>query len=481
MVKELFHFLIGDLIWLYILAPLFFILSGYLTYKTGFVQLRFLKETWSSLFEKTKNSVGITPLQAFSLSMAGRIGAGNIIGVTFAISLGGPGAIFWMWVVAFLSMALAFIENILAQVYKVKRGDLYHGGPAYYIAKGLKSPKLGALFAIVFVFVFGLLFNVIQSSTILDMVSMTYSVESNYSVLFVLLVITAVAITGGLRRVSHITEIIVPLALLIYLLLILGILIMHISALPAVLKLIISNAFGGKEMMVGAIASAMVQGVKRGLLFNGTGMGSATLAGSTANTRHPAKQGLLQSLGVFVDTVFISGSTAFIILMSGVYGHGIPNGILLVQASITHYLGGFAPYYVSTILLLTSFTAIVGNYYYGETNITYLSERKGVLITYRFAVLGMLILGAFVNIDELWNIVTFFVGSMTIINLVVIFLLSGTAFKVWDNYLQQKKIGKVPYFYAEDIPGLEGADCWEKPDSLKEKTREDAYFKAMPR
>lgn len=481
MVKDLIYLLINEWIWLFILAPLFFALGIYLTYKTGFVQLRFIKETWSSLFEKGKNNRGITPLQALSLSMAGRIGAGNVIGVTFAISLGGPGAVFWMWVVAFFSMALAFVENILTQVYKVKIDDVYQGGPAYYISKGLNCPKLAVLFALAFILIFGLLFNIIQSSTIIDMISMTYETESTYPFLIGLVVMSAVVIFGGLHRISHVTEIIVPLVLLLYLCGILFMVLMNLSSVPIVFKLIMSSAFGGKEMMTGAVASAMVQGMKRGLFFNGTGMGSATLAGSTANTRHPAKQGLLQSLGVFIDTFFISGITAFVILQSGLYGHGNPNGILLAQAAISKHMGGLAPYYVSSILLLSSFAAIAANYYYGETNVRYLSRHKNALIFYRFVVLGMLVLGGFINVEFLWSAVTFLVGSMTVINLVVIILLSGTAFKVWDNYLAQKRLGETPYFYAEDLPELTGLECWKKPESLKDKPIEDAYFKAMPR
>lgn len=481
MAKDLFYLLIDEWIWLFILMPLFFTLSLYLTYKTGFVQCRFLKATWSSLFEKNSDNIGISPLGAFNLSMAGRIGAGNVIGVAFAISVGGPGAVFWMWVVAFLSMALAFIENILTQVYRVKIGDIYQGGPAYYIAKGLKSPKLGALFALVLIFVFGFLFNIIQSSTIIDMVSMTYEVQSNIWVLIGLVVLTGIVISGGLRRISHVTEIIVPFILLLYFCVMLFIFATNITAVPGIFQLIINNAFGGQEMMVGGLAAAMVQGVKRGLLFNGTGMGSSTLAGATANTRHPAKQGLLQSLGVFMDTFFVSGITAFVILESGLYGHGIPNGILLAQGAISHYLGGFAPYYVSFVLLLTSFAAIVANYYYGESNITYLSRRKSVLLSYRIAVLGMLVLGALIDIELLWDIVTLFIGSMTIVNLVVIFLLSGTALKVWANYLQQRNAGIIPHFYAEDLPELSGIESWEKPEALKNREREDAYFKAMPK
>lgn len=481
MVKDLFYLLIEEWIWLFILAPLFFALGIYLTYKTGLVQLRFIKETWESLFERRSSNRGISPLQAFSLSMAGRIGAGNVIGVTFAISVGGPGAVFWMWVAAFLGMALAFVENILTQVYKVKIDDVYQGGPAYYISKGLNSPKLAALFAVVLIFVFGLLFNVIQSSTIIDMISITYEIESSDGVLIALIVMTAIVIFGGLHRISHVTEIIVPLVLLLYFCVMTFVVLTNLSSVPAVFKLIMSNAFGGKEMMTGAMALAIVQGVKRGLLFNGIGMGSVTLAGATANTRHPAKQGLLQSLGVFIDTFFVSGITAFVILQSGLYAYGVPNGILLAQAAITQHMGGFAPYYVSTILLLTSFAAIVANYYYGETNIRYLTRHKGILFFYRFLVLGMLVLGSLINIEMLWSVVTFFVGSMTVINLIVIFLLSGTAFKVWDNYLQQKRAGEIPYFYAEDFPELTGLECWDKPEYLKEKEREDAYFKAMPR
>lgn len=468
-------------VWLFILTPTFFLLGAYLTYKTGMVQCRFIKEMLGSFFEKRLNSVGISPLQAFSLSLAVHIGSSNVMGVVFAISIGGPGAVFWMWVIAFFSMALAFVENILTQVYKVKIDDMYQGGPAYYISKGLQSPKLAAIFAVVLIFVFGLLLNIIQANIIIDMISVTYNIDSPYWTLIILMVLTAIVAFGGLHRISHVTEIIVPLVLLLYLCVITFIVVMNLSSVPAILKLIVSSAFGTQEMVTGAVASAMVQGLKRGLFFNGIGMGSASLAGATANTRHPAKQGLLQSFAVFVDTFFVSGITAFVILQSGLYGYGIPNSILMVQAAMSPHMGHFTPYYVSTVLLLTSFSAIIANYYYGETNIRYFSRRKGILWVYRILALSMLALGSLIDIGTLWRIIILCVGSMTLVNMIVIFLLSGVAFKVWDHYLQQKRAGITPYFYAEDFPELTGIECWQKPKVLKKRSLEDPYFKAMPR
>ncbi|MHC5225122.1 alanine/glycine:cation symporter family protein [Ignatzschineria sp. LJL83] len=480
MINDLFYRVIGDTIWLYFLVPLFFAVSIYLSYKTGFIQIRYIRETWSSLFERTDGNVGITPWQAFSLSMSGRIGVGNVIGVAYAISYGGPGAVFWMWVIAFLSMGAVFIESILAQLYKVKKDDLYHGGPSYYTAKGLNSPKFGAFIALVVIIVFGLLLNMVQSNLINNMITATYQVDTTVFIAIVLVILTIVIISGGLRRVSHITEIIIPIIILLYFGTILVIAIINIKEIPAVFILIVQDAFGTKEMFAGGFASAIIQGTKRGLLFNGTGMGSASIAAATANTRHPAKQGLLQSLGVFIDTFVVSGLTAFVILLSGLYASGAPGGLLLAQAAITVHLGEIAPYYMSIILLLTSFAAIMANYYYGASSLYYLTRNTKWLFSYRIFVLVCLLLGTAINIEGLWSLVTLVVGAVTIINLAVITLLSSVAIKVWKNYLEQKKQGIVPRFYSEDIPGLTGTECWNMPEEMKDKGIEDAYFKAMP-
>lgn len=480
MIDDLFYRVVGDTIWLYILVPLFFAVSLYLSYKTGFIQIRYIRETWGSLFEKSDSNVGITPWQAFSLSMSGRIGVGNVIGVAYAISYGGPGAVFWMWVIAFLSMGVVFIESVLAQLYKVKKDDLYHGGPSFYTAKGLNAPKLGAFIALVIIVIFGLLFNMVQSNLINNMITATYKLDTTVFIAIVLVILTIVIISGGLRRISHITEIIIPIILLLYFGTILVIAMLHFREIPAVFTLIVLDAFGTEEMFVGGFAAAIVQGAKRGLLFNGTGMGSASIAAATAHTRHPAKQGLLQSLGVFIDTFVVSGLTAFVILMSGLYTPGAPSGILLAQAAITVHLGEIAPYYVSIILLLTSFVAIMANYYYGASSLYYLTRNTKWLLSYRVLVLIFLLIGAVINIEGSWNLLTIIVGTVTIMNLIIITMLSGVAIKVWKNYLEQKRQGIVPRFYSEDILGLTGTECWDMPEELKDKGIEDAYFKAMP-
>ena len=479
---DLFSLLISEASWVYIMTPIFILFSLYVTIKTGFIQGRFIKDLWPLLTERVPNSIGISPFQSLVLSTASRIGSGNVLGVAFAISIGGPGAIFWMWVFAALGMALAFIESTLGQLYKVKVDDLYQGGPAYYIRKGLGKQKLSIIFSFLLILVFGLLFNAVQSSTIAETLTVTTEIDSSIA-LIMILVVSGVVVFGGLRRIVHVTEILVPLMLFLYLAIVLYVLIRNFEQVPAVFSLIMTNAFGLGEFAGGGIGMALVQGARRGLPSNEAGIGSATIAGSLANTSHPAKQGVIQSFGVFLDTIVMSSATAFIILISGIYGHGIPNGILLTQASMALYIGDIAPYFVSVILLLFSFTSIISNYYYGESNVRYLSQHRGLLFGYRGLFLGMLTMGALMNVSGMIGILAFLIALMTVINLYVLYCLKGVGMKVCQHYAAQRGKGRNPQFYSEEIPGLTDTECWDMPESVKRsrsKMREDAYFNAMP-
>lgn len=476
MKESLFH-LLQNGIWSYMLIPIFIILSIYFTYKSGFVQFRYIRETLRSLFEKTPSSLGVSPLQAFSLSMGSRVGAGNVIGVAFAISVGGPGSIFWMWCFSFLGMAIVFVENTLSQVYKVRIGHDFQGGPAHYIKKGLKSPKLAACMAVLLIIIFGFISNSINSKMITSALNVTYS-EYSELIMIAIIAVVILIVMGGIRRIVHVTEILVPLMLILYLGVIFYVLALNYLKIPTVFYEIITSAFGGREFMGGALGVALIEGVRSSVLTNETGIGSASIAGATANTRNPVKQGLIQGFGVFLDTMIISSGTAFVILLSGVHGSGIPNGILLVQASMSIHIGVLAPYFVSSILIFFSITSLIAHYYYGEVNVVYLSRKKRYIIAYRLGVLTLVLLSIFINDLVLWSFVSIFMGAATILNLVCILLLSGIAFKVLDNYRLQKRSGEVPYFYAEDIPGIEGAECWQRDESDEEIVN-DAYFKAM--
>lgn len=470
-------FFIEEAIWLYTLIPIFIALSLYFTYKLRFMQFRFMSDVYRSLFEKSPNSIGITVFQSFNLSMASRIGARNVIGVAFAISVGGPGSIFWLWVLAFLGMAITFIENTLAQVYKVKVGGNYQGGPAYYIKKGLRSPKLAGCMALILAIVFGFLFNAIQAHTIISAMNATYSVSTEL-VIAIVLIISGIVIFGGVRRIAHLTEIIVPLMIILYLGVVGYILLMNLPMIPELFSLIIVDAFGTTEFIGGAIGISIIEGVRNNIISNETGVGSASIAGAAANTKHPAKQGLMQSFGVFLDTIIISSASAFVILMSGFYTHGAPtNGILLVQASIAVHIGALAPHFITLVLLLFSITSIISNYYYGETNITYFSQKKHYIMLYRVAVLLMIFFGFMSDDGVLWTLIFTSMGMIGLINMICLFFLSGIAFKVWENYLTQRRLGIDPDFYASDIEGLVGTECWEGRRKRANPTVvEDPYF-----
>ncbi|KMM35836.1 alanine/glycine:cation symporter family protein [Guptibacillus hwajinpoensis] len=451
----------NDLIWSNVLI---FILIGvglYFTIRSRFVQFRLFGEMVHVLTEKDTvkgRKKSVSSLQAFFISTASRVGTGNLAGVASAVSIGGPGAVFWMWVIALLGAASGFVESTLAQIYKVRDGDDFRGGPAYYMQRALNARWLGIIFAVLITFSFGLVFNSVQSNTIA--LAFENSFDVNRWVLgAILTVATAIIIFGGVRRIAVVSQIIVPIMAGIYLLVAAYVLIVNFTEIPAMFALIFQHAFGLKEVTGGGVGAAMLLGIKRGLFSNEAGMGSAPNAAATADVSHPVKQGLIQALGVFVDTLLIATATAFMVMMSNGYVDSKLDGVQLTQEAMNQHLGSGAGIFVAVAVLLFAFSSIIGNYYYGETNIEFIKSSKTALLIYRLAVLGMVMFGAKAGFGIVWGMADLSMGLMALLNLIVIAIIGKVAFVALKDYRDQRKAGKDPQFYADTIKGLK-SDIW---------------------
>ncbi|MHC1750680.1 MAG: alanine/glycine:cation symporter family protein [Cellulosilyticaceae bacterium] len=453
----------NTLLWSYILIIVLIAIGLYFTFKTGFVQFTLFKDMIKLLGEgmdKTKHHPSsISSFQAFCIGTASRVGTGNLAGVAIAISLGGPGAVFWMWLIALIGAASSFIESTLAQIYKVKSNNTYVGGPAYYMEKGLGKKWMGIIFSILITLCFGLVFNAVQSNTIASAFEQAFSIDK--SLIGIILVITsAIIIFGGVHRIAKFTEVVVPIMATAYILIALFVIIKNITLVPDVIVLIFKNAFGVDQVIGGSIGSAIMLGIKRGLFSNEAGMGSAPNAAAAAETSHPAKQGLIQTLGVFTDTLLICSCTAFIILLSGTYTNQDLNGIQLTQIALSSQVGHWGNSFIAFAILLFAFSSIIGNYYYGESNIKFMSTNKWLLLIYRLFVLGMIVFGTFAQNTLVWDMADLFMGLMALINLIAIFGLRKVAFTALNDYKVQRKQGKDPAFNATAL-GIENTDCWK--------------------
>ncbi len=456
---------INDVLWSYILIIMLLGCAIWFTFKTRFVQFRMIKEMIKLLgdsTEKTKNGEKhISSFQAFAVSLASRVGTGNLAGVATAIAIGGPGAVFWMWIIALLGASSAFVESTLAQLYKRRGKDSFIGGPAYYMERGLGLRWMGVFFAVLISITFGFAFNSVQSNTICAAWEGAFGFDHRI-IGGILTVLTILIIFGGIQRIAKVSSIIVPVMALGYVALALGIVLFNIGKLPAVLELIINNAFGWEQAIGGSIGAALMQGIKRGLFSNEAGMGSAPNVAATADVSHPVKQGLIQTLGVFTDTLIICTCTAFIILFSGAPLDGSVNGVQLTQHALTNEVGSVGSIFVAIAILLFAFSSIIGNYYYGEANIRFVTQKKSVLFTYRLLVGGMVMFGALASLDLAWSLADITMGLMTICNLIAISLLSRQAFLLLKDYIAQKQKGIIsPVFDKNSIPELtDKAECW---------------------
>lgn len=463
---------IGDAISNWCLIPLLVAVALLMTWKTGAVQFRMVGDMARLLFARkggidSKGRDSVSSYQAFMVSIASHVGTGNLAGVATAITIGGPGAVFWMWVIAILGAASAFVESTLAQIFKIHDGQGgFRGGPAYYISRGIGNRAWALLFAVLISVTFGFAYNSVQSNTIAEAFNSSWGIDRIYTA-GTITVLTLLIIWGGLKSIVRFSEWVVPVMAIAYVALGLFILVINFDRIPAVFGDIIGSAFGFKEAVGGTVGSALTMGIKRGLFSNEAGEGSAPNVAATANVSHPVKQGLVQSLGVYTDTLLICSCTAFIILLSGVPISGA-EGITLTQRAIDSQVGagGFGTTFVSLAVFFFAFTSIVANYYYGETNIRILTRRRGWLNIYRLAVGGMVLIGGMSSLGLVWALADVTMAMMAICNLLAIVLLVRYVVRALNDYKRQRREGRNLVYYRDVNPEIADiTDCWpERPD-----------------
>ncbi len=449
----------------------------YFSVRTLLVQVRMVPDMFRNIAEKPADlddgQKGISAFRAFTISAASRVGTGNVAGVAVAISLGGPGAVFWMWLLALIGGATAFVESTLAQLYKHKGKDSYIGGPAYYIRDGLKLPWLATTFAVVITLTYGFVFNAVQSNSI------SMSIQENLNTAdpwtewvigLTLALLTGLVIFGGIRRLSTVTEIIVPLMAVSYILVALVVVIINIQLVPGMITQIVEHALGIREIAGAGVGTAILQGMKRGLFSNEAGMGSVPNAAATASVSHPVKQGLVQTLGVYFDTLIVCSCTAFIILLNDpTFGDGAA-GIALTQNSLQAEVGDWAGPFLSVVIFFLAFSSILGNSYYGEANIQFLRERsRKLLLGFRVAVMVCVLAGALGSVALVWSLADAFMGAMATINLIAIIPLGGLAFKLLKNYTDDKAAGHNPVFHRDELPSAHNVPTWDGSDPMTQR------------
>ncbi|MBD5263680.1 MAG: alanine:cation symporter family protein [Bacteroides sp.] len=458
---------INDWLWGYLLIGLLLVAAVWFTIKSRGVQFRMFGEMWRLLANSGKREGDsgkdshhtVSSFQAFAVSIASRVGTGNLAGVATAIAVGGAGAVFWMWVIALLGSASAFVESTLAQLYKVKGQNSFKGGPAYYIQKGLGKRWWAVIFAVLITVTFGLAFNSVQANTITAAAKVSFGWDPAI-VGGIISIMTLVVIFGGIQRISRFSEIVVPVMAIAYILLAVTVIIMNAGKIPEVFSMIFREAFTGSAALGGGIGSALMMGIKRGLFSNEAGEGSAPNVAATASVSHPVKQGLLQTLAVFTDTLLICTCTALIILFSGVLGNG-ESGIALTQSALEAEVGGIGGTFVAVAIFFFAFTSIVSNYYYGETNLQFISGKRWIIPAYRLTVGGMVMVGAITSLEAAWAMADICMGLMTLCNLLAIFLLGKYALGLLKDYQAQRKAGKNPVYHSSTIPEIaDETECW---------------------
>lgn len=458
---------LSDSIYTYILIPLLLLVGIYYTIRIRFGQISHVGHAIKLITKPAEDANAISPFKAFTISAASHIGTGNIVGVAAAISLGGPGAVFWMWITAIIGGASSFVENTLGQVFKEKNPDgTFKGGPAYYMEKALNKPGLAILFSVVISIVYGICFNAMQANTIAAGFNSSFGI-SKWIIALVLIILAGVIIFGGLRRIADVTSLLVPVMAIVYMGVVLFILIKNIALIPHMFGLIFKSAFNLKAGLGGLFGTAILNGVRRGLFSNEAGMGAVPNASAVADVSHPAKQGLIQALGVYLDTILVCSATAFVVILAG---EGIYNsdlkGLEITQAALVNEVGNWSNYFLSFCVLMFAFSSIIGNYYYGENNILKLKGGSFALSIYRILVLIAIVLGCVANFGLVWNTGDVFMGLMAIINLVVLIFLGKISVGVYNDYFKQLNEGKDPVFNPRDIkelePYLDKITAWKK-------------------
>lgn len=459
----------GDALWTWLVLPIVILLGVYFTVRSGVVQFRMIPEMFRTLTDRTPldeqgNAQSVSAFQAFTISAASRVGVGNIAGVGTAIAVGGPGAVFWMWAMAFVGGASSFIESTLAQLFKVRDRGAFRGGPAYYMQQGLRARWMGVVFAVILIVCFPFAFSSLQANTIAITVQSSLGHAPGWllwAIGVALAILTALVVFGGVRRIASVTQTLVPLMALAYLLLGLVVVALHITALPAVFGEIFGQAWGANEVVGAGFGYIVLTGIKRGMFSNEAGLGSAPNAGASAAVTHPVKQGLVQTLGVYFDTFLVCSITAFIILVSVPDLRGAAKGIDLTQGALVSTLGSWSNVALSIIVFLLAFSSVLGNYYYGESNIEFITRRPSVLAGYRILVIAAVLVGSVASADLVWNFADGVMGLMALTNLVAIALLSGIAIRLLRDYTAQRRERRDPVFTRDLMPDVAGITCWE--------------------
>ena len=457
----------NDFLWGYIIIAALVGCGLWFTWRMRFVQFRMIGEMLRLLVDAPERSKGherhISSFQAFTVSLASRVGTGNLAGVATAIVVGGPGAVFWMWVMALVGAATAFVESTLGQLFKRHHSDSFIGGPAYYIERGLHCRWMAVLFAVLISATFGLANNSLQANTICGAMEGAFG-WSPPVVGVVLTLLTLFIVFGGIQRIARVSSVLVPFMAVSYFVLAMAIIVMNLPLVPHVMRVIVENALGLNQAVGGTLGAAIMNGVKRGLFSNEAGEGSAPNAAATADVSHPVKQGLIQSLGVFTDTLLVCSCTAFIILISGIYDTPELNGIVLTQRALESEVGAWGPVFIAMAIFLFAYSSIIGNYYYGEANVRFMTSNPKAVTLFRVLSGGaMVMFGALVSLDTVWSIIDLCMGLLTACNLIAIILLGKYAFRLLDDYRRQKRQGiSSPTFHRSQIPELESElDCWE--------------------
>ncbi|WP_078549391.1 alanine/glycine:cation symporter family protein [Litchfieldia alkalitelluris] len=467
---------INGFIWSPALIYLCLAVGLYFTIATKFLQVRHMKGIGKLMFQRSSSDAGISSFQALTMALSGRVGTGNIAGVATAIAAGGPGAVFWMWLIAFLGAGSAFIEAALGQVYKVKKDGQFRGGPAFYIEKGLKIKWYAVLFAVVTVIATGALLPGVQANSIATSVDTAFGIPK-WVTGAVIVVFLAIIILGGVKRIARVAEFVVPFMAIGYILVALIIIALNIGQLPEVISLIFKSAFGVDAAFGGIIGAAITWGVKRGIYSNEAGQGTAPHAAAAADVSHPAKQGIVQAFSVYIDTLFICSATAFMILITGMYNvhpegeeaiytnlADMKPGPGYTQSAVESVLPGFGAPFVAIALLFFAFTTIMAYYYMAETNLAYINRKSRRLWTeylLKFVLLGMVFYGSVKEAAVAWGLGDIGVGSMAWLNIIAIVLLTKPALKILRDYESQLKDGKDPVFNPVKV-GITDADYWEK-------------------
>lgn len=460
---------LNNIIWSqYVLIPLLLFTGLFFTIKSRFLQVRMLPEMIKSISHKPEHSDedAVSSFEAFTVGLASRVGTGNLAGVAIAIVLGGPGAVFWMWIVAILGSVSAFVESTLAQLYKVSDEEVkFRGGPAYYMRDGVGSKAMGIAFAILISLCFGLIFNAVQANTIVSAVGNTINAQGHVYAIFIGIILVALAgyiFFSGTKKIAQFTSKMVPFMAVLYLVIAAIVIIVQIKEIPTVFSMIIQGAFQPSAAIAGGVGITIIQGVKRGLFSNEAGMGSAPNAAASADTDHPVRQGLIQSFGVYIDTLIICSATAFIILASGIeLDPSATDGISITMNALASVVGEWAVYFLLIAIFFFAFSSILGNYYYAQSNIEFMSNTEKSVKIFKVVVLFMVMFGSVASSDLVWALADLFMGSMAILNIVAILLLNKKAFFLLEDYETQLKEGKNPVFDSSKYEEYKEFELWD--------------------